>query len=492
VAFKRSKKAIRADGGPAYALGEIQINLAALIDIKEGVVVGGGGGHWPYKLARGFNGYSLETVEYVGALTMELAKKIEGGMLLKVTVVAGTTEQAQAYVDLGEVGAAIAKAMETSNCRLQSLAFGGNSGYATAVLEGMQRASAWGSLQRLNLSDCQSLESVPDGIGKLVNLSHLDLSGCERLVSLPEGLGSCVKLEHLDLARCKNLRRLEGLEKCINLLHLDLAGVNQTSLPGWLEKCTNLQYLNLVGWDQLTTLPEVLSHCTAIQHFRLDICRDLKILPAWFGAYADLKELSLFNCSELGELPSALSECVNLQKLILNGCIRLTSLPAGLGELANLKDLLLTDCKSLAEPFPDLSHLLPALKVQTPRASAAAEAWDKHGLKTSDGYQVYLKDGPPADRTYVSLAGFTGATLPEWVCKRSNLARLDLMNCSELTSLSARLGELANLQVLDLYLCKSLAEPFPDLSHLLPALKVQTRYASTAAKAWETRGFTQK
>lgn len=78
VAFKRDAASVATDGGPEYAVGEIQINLANFIDIKEGVAAGGGGGHGPYKLARSFNGYSPETVVYVGAPSMELVQKIEG------------------------------------------------------------------------------------------------------------------------------------------------------------------------------------------------------------------------------------------------------------------------------------------------------------------------------------------------------------------------------------------------------------------------------
>lgn len=58
VAFKRDAASVATDGGSEYAVGEIQINLANFIDIKEGVAAGGGGGHGPYKLARSFNGYS--------------------------------------------------------------------------------------------------------------------------------------------------------------------------------------------------------------------------------------------------------------------------------------------------------------------------------------------------------------------------------------------------------------------------------------------------
>lgn len=74
-----------------------------------------------------------------------------------------------------------------------------------------------------------------------------------------------------------------------------------------------------------------------------------------------------------------------------------------------------------------------------------------------------------------------------------NLKNLDLTWCSSLTTLPAELGQLSNLASLDLYYCLSLAEPFPDVSHLLPTLKVQhAGYASAAASAWAARGCTQK
>eukprot|EP00729_Bicosta_minor_P001356 gene1356-21698_t len=104
---------------PTFAVGEIQLNLASCIDIKEGVAANGGGGHGPYKRARSFNGYSPETVYYTGTPTMALAKKIETGMLLGLTF----TETSGG---IGAVGKAMQKAFESPQCRIQRLDFGGN------------------------------------------------------------------------------------------------------------------------------------------------------------------------------------------------------------------------------------------------------------------------------------------------------------------------------------------------------------------------------
>ena len=45
------------------------------------------------------------------------------------------------------------------------------------------------ALQRLGLSECSQLSSLPESFGQLSALQHLDLYGCSQLSSLPGSLG---------------------------------------------------------------------------------------------------------------------------------------------------------------------------------------------------------------------------------------------------------------------------------------------------------------
>eukprot|EP00729_Bicosta_minor_P016676 gene16676-3389_t len=97
----------------------LTIRVETIEEVLIGVsAAGGGGGHLKFKKARGFNGYSPETVSYDGAPSMELAEKIQGGMLLSVKL---GSEEDEA------IAAAMGKALASSTCRVQSFDFGGNS-----------------------------------------------------------------------------------------------------------------------------------------------------------------------------------------------------------------------------------------------------------------------------------------------------------------------------------------------------------------------------
>jgi hypothetical protein len=72
-----------------------------------------------------------------------------------------------------------------------------------------------------------------------------------------------------------------------------------------------------------------------------------------------------------------------------------------------------------------------------------------------------------------------------------NLEDLNLNHCKKLTTLPHSITQLTKLKRLEMQSCKSLAEPLPDLSHLLPGLEIEHSHsASDAAKAWAKRGCT--
>lgn len=115
------------------------------------------------------------------------------------------------------------------------------------------------------------------------------------------------------------------------------------------------------------------------------------------------------------------------------------------------------------------------------------------GFGLKDGFNLEGLDSLP-NLKIVDFAGCSSlTTLPAELTQFLDPTSVSLSGCSSLTTLPAELGQLSNLASLDLYYCSSLAEPFPDVSHLLPMLKVKyADRASAAAKAWVARGCTQK
>jgi len=83
------------------------------------------------------------------------------------------------------------------------------------------------SLTSLVLRECRQLEYIPP-LGDLHALSRLDISGCDSLLRVPEGLQNLKKLQCLNLSRDLYLSLLLGC-----------------ALPG----LSNMQYLDLRGWS---------------------------------------------------------------------------------------------------------------------------------------------------------------------------------------------------------------------------------------------------
>ena len=87
--------------------------------------------------------------------------------------------------------------------------------------------------------------------------------------------------------------------------------------------------------EKLTSLPESVGECTALQTLDLQHCSGLVSLPERLGECKALQTLDLSECSGLVSLPERLGECKALQTLYLWGCSGLVSLPdlSGLAQL---------------------------------------------------------------------------------------------------------------------------------------------------------------
>uniref|UniRef100_UPI002623B4C3 leucine-rich repeat domain-containing protein n=1 Tax=uncultured Microscilla sp. TaxID=432653 RepID=UPI002623B4C3 len=73
------------------------------------------------------------------------------------------------------------------------------------------------------------LTSLPENLGKLVNLKYLFLKNTQ-LTSLPESIGELVNLQELCLSDTQLTSLPENLGKLVNLKHLDLSNNQLTSL----------------------------------------------------------------------------------------------------------------------------------------------------------------------------------------------------------------------------------------------------------------------
>ena len=204
-------------------------------------------------------------------------------------------------------------------------------------------------LERLSLSMCKFLHTLPDEIGSLAHLAHLDLSGCTRLPRLcsDASFGKLGGLRTLDLSDCENLSALPSTIP--SLAELRCLLVSQ----GWREvddaaadgggkegggakdadkrKKSRAARASKEGPNRRRTATVAAESAGIVA------------LPDGFGRLASLRHLAL-GLAMLPSLPDAVGDLTSLRTLSLSGSNALAALPASLGNLKALEYLELPEC----------------------------------------------------------------------------------------------------------------------------------------------------
>ncbi|KAL5133117.1 putative disease resistance RPP13-like protein 1 [Glycine soja] len=266
-------------------------------------------------------------------------------------------------------------------------------------------------LRVLSFRDFQSLDSLPDSIGKLIHLRYLDLS-CSSVETLPKPLCNLYNLQTLKLRSCIKLTKLPSdMRNLVNLRHLEIRGTRIKEMPRGMGKLNHLQHLdffvvgkhkengikelgglsNLCGKLEIRKLENVSQNDEALKarmmdkkhinslwlewsgcnnnstNFELEIdvlCKlqphfnieSLQIkgyegtrFPDWMGnsSYCNMTRLYLRNCDNCSMLPS-LGQLPSLKYLEIARLNRLKTIDAGFYKNE--------DCSS-GTPFPSLDYL---------------------------------------------------------------------------------------------------------------------------------------
>nr|AXU93589.1 RPP4/RPP5-like protein [Arabidopsis thaliana] len=147
--------------------------------------------------------------------------------------------------------------LNVSGCKLEKL------------WEGIQ---SLGSLERMDLSECENLTENPD-LSKATHLESLILNNCKSLVTLPSTIGNLQSLRRLYMKRCT---RLEVLPTDVNLsflLILDLSGCS--SLRTFPLISTNIGCLYLEN-TAIEEVPCCIENFTRLTELLMYCCQRLK------------------------------------------------------------------------------------------------------------------------------------------------------------------------------------------------------------------------
>jgi len=160
------------------------------------------------------------------------------------------------------------------------------------------------------------IEKLPDNIGNLANLVNLELYNSS-IEKLPDSIGDLLSLTELSLEGNQNLKTLpDSIGKLKNLVKFNLSGSPIEKLPNGINNLQNLTEFSLRGGDKkLKTLPDDIGSLKNLHKFELGGL-SIERIPDWIGDLQNLTELSL--SGEFKTLPDSIGKLKNLVKLDLS------------------------------------------------------------------------------------------------------------------------------------------------------------------------------
>ncbi|XP_060173155.1 disease resistance protein Roq1-like isoform X2 [Lycium barbarum] len=321
----------------------------------------------------------------------------------------------------------------------------------------------------LLLKDCEVLESIPDTIRNLKNLS---IESCNRLAMLPNSLFESQQLEWLHICRCSELVELPislGVQKKIARLILKECE-NLKKLPSSIQM-ESLEEVMISNCRKLDTFPEINGDIHSLTRLTIT-CMGIRELPSSIRNLRGLKSLALKGCRELVSLPDNLCNLKNLTYLTLWGCKKLEKLPENIGHLQQLKLLDASDT-AISQPPPSITKL-GELRILT----------FSHVLQHVQHSSSFVFPQLSAlsslrDLNLANLDILGG--LPEDLGSLTSLERLDVSG-SNISCLPKSIKELLHLVELHIHFCQNLNELPGELPPNLKELYADYHLASKSIR----------
>lgn len=211
-------------------------------------------------------------------------------------------------------------------------------------------------LDRLGVTRCTKLQSIPAKIGNLKSLTLLDF-WANHLEELPNSIGNLLLLRKLKLSGNKLAILPDSIGQLKNLVFLDLAQNNITNLPEPIGQLKNLIRLDL-GYNKLQSLPNSIGNLSLLEELFLNE-NNLTILPETIGKLTSLKILKLSK-NNLQTLPSSLKTLKSIANIDLRSN-QIEILPEVLNHLPKSTKLFLEDNPLNNKLVIDSNNLLEKL-----------------------------------------------------------------------------------------------------------------------------------
>ncbi|KAJ6417824.1 hypothetical protein OIU84_001245 [Salix udensis] len=245
------------------------------------------------------------------------------------------------------------------------------------------------------------------------------------------------------------------------------------ALPGLFKQLTCIRSLNL-SWSLIEEIPKEVRKLIHLRHLNLGSCIKLVSLPETMCDLCNLQSLDVSWCYSLKELPRAIVKLIKLRHLHIYGS-GVGFMPKGIERLTCLRTL---DCfivcgggenESKAANLRELKNLdhiggrlvirnllgggiedVVEAQLNKKRLLCLELNFDMENLRGGieegnliEGLQL------PLDLERLSIDGYKGIVLPNWMMALTRLQDLKLYNCRNLEVLPS-LGRLPNLERLEL------------------------------------------
>ncbi|XP_047978838.1 putative receptor-like protein kinase At3g47110 [Salvia hispanica] len=197
------------------------------------------------------------------------------------------------------------------------------------------------AISRLFLSQNQISGTVPNDVGKYVELRDLRIN-MNRLVGvIPSSIGKLRNLQFLDLSSNGFSSRIpSSLGNLSLLIYMYLSYNNFGSfIPSSIGNCQKLLELNLTRNSLTGSLPKEVVSIPSLRSIDLSQNQLNSTLPAEIGSLKNLEYLNISNNRFVGNVPSSIGGCVRLEFLDLQGNSFQGNIPSSLSALRGLQVL---------------------------------------------------------------------------------------------------------------------------------------------------------